>query len=304
VSGQTETVRIVGRPWRQETLLVNALSSGRWPSSGNPWRGMLIKMRAKPSSKPLWYLPRVSVRALMTLVLVVGGGIGWTVTTARSARIQRAAVADVESAGGYVFYDCDRDPKRVVHVRMQAYHKYRPRAQNMPELKPPPRFGIDYCHNVVEIVLYGILEDDELVRIGRFPRVEKVWHAGSSHWVSDAGLAHLHGLARLRELDLSNSSITDAGLVHLKGMTSLRQLNLSRTRITDAGLVHVRGLTSLERLGLRGTDVGTAGVVYLKELTNLRLLDLCGTDVDELTAQELRRSLPYSSILVKPIWEM
>jgi Leucine rich repeat len=260
-------------------------------------------MPAKPSSKPLWYVPIGSARALMTLVLVVGG-IGWTVKTARSGRIQRAAVAAVEAAGGYVFYDCDRDPKRVVHVRMQAYHKFRPRAQNMPELKPPPRFGIDYCHNVVEIVLYGVLSDDELVRIGRFPRVERVWHAGSSHWISDAGLAHVEGLASLKELDLSNSSITDAGLVHLTGMKSLRQLNLSRTRVTDAGLVHVRGLTNLEWLGLRGTDVGTAGVVHLKELTNLRSLDLSGTDVDELTAQELRRSLPNASILVKPIWEM
>ena len=174
----------------------------------------------------------------------------------------------------------------------------------MPELKPPPRFGIDYCHNVVEIVLYGILSDDEFVRIGRFPRVEKVWHAGSSHWVSDAGLVHLDGLARLKELDLSNSSITDAGLVYLTGLKSLRRLDLSRTRITDAGLVHLGGLTSLQSLGLRGTDVGKAGVVHLKELTNLRTLDLSGTDVDELAAQELRRSLPNTSILVKPISEM
>ncbi len=244
------------------------------------------------------------MRALMALVLLVGGGIGWTVNTARSGRNQREAVAAVLAAGGYVFYDCDRDPKRVVQVRAEAYHKYRPRAQNMPELKPPPRFGIDYCHNVVEIVLYGVLTDDEFARIGRFPRVEKVWHAGSSHWISDAGLAHLDGLASLKELDLSNSTITDAGLVHLKGMKSLKQLNLTRTGITDAGLAHLSGLTSLEWLGLRGTDVGKAGVVHLQELTNLRLLDLCGTDVDELAARELRRSLPNASILVKPISEM
>ncbi len=240
----------------------------------------------------------------MLLVLLIGGGFGWTVITARRARIQRESVAAVEAAGGYVFYDCDRDPNRVVTVRVPPYHKFMPKPQNMPELKPAHWVGIDYFNNVTEIVLRGFLSDDELVRIGRFPRVEKVWHASSSHWVSDAGLAHLDGLARLEELDLSSSKITDAGLVHLKGMKSLKQLNLARTRITDAGLVHLAHLINLQAMSLRGTDVGNAGVVHLKELTNLRSLDLSGTDVDEFAAQELGRSLPNVSILVKPIGEM
>jgi hypothetical protein len=262
-----------------------------------------LNMPAQASAKSLWFLPRVSVRALMILALVVSVGLGWTVNTVRTARIQRASVAAVEAAGGYVFYDCDRDPKRIITVRSPEYHKYMPRGQNMPDLKPPPRAGIDYFHSVIEVVLRGILSDDELVRIGRFPRVEKVWHAGSTRWVSDAGLAHLDGLASLKELDLSDSRITDLGLVHLKGMKSLERLSLARTGITDLGLVHLRSLTSLRAISLRGTDVSNAGVVHLKALTNLRSLDLSGTDVDEIAARELRRSLPNVSILVKAIWE-
>jgi hypothetical protein len=254
--------------------------------------------------RPLWYLPRVSVRALMILVLLVGGGFGWTVHIIRTARIQREAVAAIERADGYVFYDCDRDPKRIVTVRTPEYIKWRPRGQNMPGLRRPPRFGIDYFNNVIEIVLGGILSDDELILVGRCPGVEKVWHGGSSRWVTDAGLAHLDGLASLKELDLSNSRITDLGLVHLKGMKSLEQLSLSRTGITDAGLVHLSGLTRLQRLSLRGTDVSNAAIVYLKELTNLRSLDLSGTDVDEIGAKELRRALPNASVLCKPIWDM
>ena len=220
------------------------------------------------------------------------------------ARIRRQAVAAIEAAGGYVFYDCDRDPNRIVTVPMPRIRKWRPGTQKWPGLRRPSRARIDCFNTVIEIVLPDVLTDDGLALVGRCPRVEKIWHATPSRWVTDAGLAHLDGLASLKELDLSRSAITDAGLVHLKGMNSLERLDLSRTRITDAGLVHLRGLTSLQTLGLRSTDVGKAGVVHFKALTNLRSLDLCGTDVDESAAQELRTVLPNASILVKPIWEM
>ena len=42
------------------------------------------------------------MRALIVLVLVIGGSIGWLV---RGARIQREAVAAIEQAGGYVQYN-------------------------------------------------------------------------------------------------------------------------------------------------------------------------------------------------------
>lgn len=83
-------------------------------------------------------------------------------------------MAAIEAAGGYVFYDCDRDPKRIVTVRMPTFHKWTQRPQNMPGLKPPSRAGIDYFQNVVEIVLRDVLSDDELVLVGRCLRVEKV----------------------------------------------------------------------------------------------------------------------------------
>ena len=45
---------------------------------------------------------RLSVRFLMVLVLVLGGGFGWFV---RRARVQREAVAAIVRAGGTVAYD-------------------------------------------------------------------------------------------------------------------------------------------------------------------------------------------------------
>jgi hypothetical protein len=131
------------------------------------------KMPAKPSSNPSCYLPRVSVRALMILVLLFGGGFGWTVHIVRTAQIQRAAVAAVESAGGYVLYDCERDPNRIITVPRPT-RKRLTRAIKPAGLTRPPWAGIDYFNNVIEIVLPGVLSDDQLALVGRFRRIEKV----------------------------------------------------------------------------------------------------------------------------------
>lgn len=239
----------------------------------------------------------------MLLVLLLGGGLG-ALHGVRTAQAQRAAVAAVKAVGGYVFYDCDRDPHRIITVRQATSHKYVPKPSNIIGQRLPERVGIDYFHNVSEVVLPGALSDDELVLVGRFPQVERVWHAGPSHWLTDAGLARLDGLANLRELDLAHAPITDAGLVHLKRMHGLEQLNLALTPITDAGLAHLSGLSNLKALNLRGTEVGNAGVVHLKKLTSLRSLDVSGTDINEIAARELRAALPQASVVFKPIDEM
>src|ERR1700733_11308113 len=44
----------------------------------------------------------LSLRVLMVLVLLLGGGMGWY---AYRARVQREAVAAIEAAGGKVYYD-------------------------------------------------------------------------------------------------------------------------------------------------------------------------------------------------------
>jgi len=49
-----------------------------------------------------WRRPRLSVRALMVLVLCTGAGVGWIV---RSARVQRGAVSVIQAEGGSVMYD-------------------------------------------------------------------------------------------------------------------------------------------------------------------------------------------------------
>jgi hypothetical protein len=229
----------------------------------------------------------------MFLVLVIGAGLGSMVNILREARVQRESVSAIKKAGGDVFYDCELDQDHANMFRRPKYLEWLDRW-----------VGIDYFGNVVEVMLPRDLTDVELRLVGRFPCVKSVLYDGSHSSVTDAGLAHLNGLANLRELDLSGTCITDAGFVHLKGMRSIRELNLAGTRVTDAGLIHLSGLTSLVTLNLRDTQVSKAGVVHLKKMINLRSLDLRGTGFDDFAAQDLRRAVPDVSIVFERIWAM
>ena len=221
----------------------------------------------------------------MGLVLLIGEALGWSMHIVYAARMQREAVAAIEKAGGDVVYDRDLNPNHTGIIRRPAYVRWLVR-----------RLGVDYCNNVVEIVIPRDLADADLVSVGRCPRLATFWCYGSRSAVTDAGLAHLGGLTTLKELDLSGAGITDVGLAHLKGMKNLQQLNLSSTRITDSGLAYLSDLANLQTLDLSDTDIGAAGVVNFLKLTNLRSIELWRTHIDDFDVQELRRALRRLSI--------
>src|SRR4051812_27595650 len=56
---------------------------------------------------------RLSVRALMVVVLVLGGAFGWIAHLARLARVQRDAVAAIRKAHGSVLYDWQMEGEEV-----------------------------------------------------------------------------------------------------------------------------------------------------------------------------------------------
>jgi len=249
-------------------------------------------------SRPRWrkLIPRMSVRSLMTLVLIIGAGMGWLVG---SARVQREAVAAIRRAGGTVRYDWEA-PNGGAAAAMGGM------VIPVKRTKPPwpgwivDRLGIDYFGNVAEVDLFGCGSDAEVAHIGWLSRLEKLTLAQSA--VTDAGLAHLRGMSRLRWLYLGGTRIGDAGLAHLESLslqglgldatlvgdaglahledvTSLKQLVLSSTRISDSGLLHLRRMTALEILSLDHTGVTDAGTSILSRLARLKLLQLEGTQV-------------------------
>ena len=56
----------------------------------------------KAGSDRGWRQLRISVRALVVAVMLIGGTLGWWV---RGVRLQREAVEAIQKAGGYVTYD-------------------------------------------------------------------------------------------------------------------------------------------------------------------------------------------------------
>ena len=181
---------------------------------------------------------RVSLRGLMALVLVLGGGYGWVVHRAQE---QRDAVAAIKAAGGDVVYDWQR---KLMDFRRE----------------PGPwapkwlvdRIGVDYFGNVVEVFLVG-------------PRIQG----------AEEALAYVEHLRSLEALWLAPPTMTDAGLAHLDCLTNLKVMSISLcdARITNTGLAHLKGLASIENLTLTGTSVTNAGVSELqKSLPRTRIV--------------------------------
>jgi hypothetical protein len=238
-------------------------------------------MLAGPNPRRWCRYLRLSLRGLIVLVLVIGAALGWIV---RSARIQHNAVTAIRNAGGDVGYNWEWSNGKV-----------------LPGGKPwaPSRLvdliGVDYFGHVTVVALYPTATAAPMVPVGRLTGLQRLDAFGSS--VSDAGLAHLKGLAELSALDLDGTQLTDAGLRHLKGLTSLTWLGLRETHVTDAGLVHLKGLTKLSVLTLGGTQVTDAGLTQLKGLKSLTRLGLRGTKVTDAGPKELSQALPSLTII-------
>jgi hypothetical protein len=238
--------------------------------------------QAKSGSRPWRRLPRFSVRGLVVFVLVIGGGLGWLV---RSARIQRAAVAAITKAGGSVVYEWDRSNLRLIPEGDPCAPKW------LVDL-----IGVDYFGHVASVDLqYCKGKTDALMaQVEPLTRLARLSLGGST--LSDEGLSHLTGLTNLSDLDLFDTRVSDAGLVHLKRLTRLSRLSVNGTRVTNAGLVHLEGLKNLSELELSRTKASDAGLVHLKGLTNLSFLSLQGTNVSNAGISDLQQDLPRLNI--------
>jgi hypothetical protein len=124
--------------------------------------------------------------------------------------------------------------------------------------------------------------------------------------VTDADLAGIPSLQRLRNLSLGRTRVTDAGLVSLADSRELIWLDLSLLDVTDEGFRQVAEAKKLEQLFLEGTKLTDAALPQVgtyKQLTELDLSALAITD-DGLTSLS---GLPKLSVLYlsnSPITDM
>ena len=196
------------------------------------------------------------LRTLFILTVIVAVPCAWLGPKIQRKAKERAAVREIEKAGGFVVYDDEKGE------------------QNGPtwlrELLGEQFFNdvvFVYCRNVSDPTIAGLDGFDPFTSLRRLD-------LGYTN-VGDRGLAHLDGLINLEYLDLVGTPITDAGLEHIERLSNLKELYLMGTKITDRGLARLKRLSSLQILYLDATGVTDDGVDDLKRA-------LPGCDVQHL----------------------
>ena len=143
--------------------------------------------KAEPTPTPRPQRFRLNIASLITIVLMLGLWLGWF---ARTARIQREAVAAITKARGQVLYDWQwRNGRPVPRGKKPWAPQWLVNA-----------FGIDCFGNVVSVLIPHPSESD---------------------------LSHIGNLDQLRALVITEKlELTDTGLTHLKRLKNLRFLDL------------------------------------------------------------------------------
>ena len=226
---------------------------------------MTTPTEGPPESKLPRRSIRLSVRALMVVVVFLALGLGWVV---QRARVQREAVAAIVKTGGQVVYEWGRIPGGGLNPNGQ------PRGPKW----LVERLGVDYFGSVVIAQLGPKGTDAEMEHIGRLSRLQGAM-LSRAKGVTDAGVAHLRGLVDLDHIGLGGTKATGTCLANFRGMTRLKELSLAGVPVADADLAHLEGLTSLEFLDLYSTPVTDAGLSHLEGLVNLKSLRLTSTQV-------------------------
>ena len=107
--------------------------------------------------------------------------------------------------------------------------------------------------------------------------------------ITDAGIAHLAGLSRLRTVYFQwDSHLTGACLVHLRDKKELTWLGVFTAGLRDDHLKHIEGLHQLETLLLRSPSLGDPGMTHIRGLTALKRLWIDNSMVTGRGLEQLR----------------
>lgn len=220
---------------------------------------------------------RLSVRALLLVIVVLGLALGRLAHKIREARAQAAIVAAITKAGGDAGYGWRREA---------GVYYYNDSTLWVPRWLVE-LIGEDFLADVtfVSFRRWDNLNSPPrdlgpaLSEIGRLQRLELLDLTNSG--VSDKALSHLKGLPNLRILFLAETGVGDVGLSHIADLIHLRSLSLDKTSIRGPGLAHLSKLRELELLTLKGSALTDEGMPHLAVLTGLKRLDLEQTTVTD-----------------------
>ncbi len=207
------------------------------------------------SPRRRWF--RVSVRGLMVLVLLVGGGVGWLTQSIQARRRAEAAIL-----------------KGTTEVEFEKYWPLEPtdpwvaRAWSTARTWVAQTLATDVTSGVVEIHFFQPVPADILT--------------------------HLAWFTNLQYLTIHDTRAIRGGWDHLAGLTQLRYLNLGGCAGVDPAMLHrLSQIRSLDILTLRGVPATAEAFVPLANLPNLSTLKLyaCPNLTDEVLAR-IVASLP------------
>ncbi len=226
-------------------------------------------------------IPTCPPAALLVLVLVIGGCLGWI---SYNAAVQRDLVTALKDAGHTWAFNWERNDG-----------KPNPSGKPWAPIWLLERIGHHYFGRVTYVQFWIPLDgsgaDEDLPLIRHLSSLEELDLQGTR--VSDAGLANLEGMTHLQRLEFSCGDVTDAGMAHLKGLANLRVLNLEgNLAISDSGMAHLKGLTSLRILKIINHEgslvMSDAGMANLDGLTSLKTLVISGAKFSASGLSHLR----------------
>ena len=264
---------------------------------------------------------RFNVRALVIAVAIFCAVLGLWVERARR---QKAALSELDSFGGGFNYDYDWDQEtgRCTSGNGQSWVPASILDRTGPDLfhdvsalsfsnlpyspyddgDPPPIDNAVFVTAVKhELRLLRHIRQLDLVAtpdataeclpaVRRLTKLEllECWGA------TDAGIANLAGLGRLREVTVYEGRLTDESLRVFGKMDRLERLCLLGTNtFTNEGLAHLRRLRRIKQLGLEGIGDGItdAGLEYLHGFRDMQGLSLPGTFAPDAVAR-LEAAIP------------
>lgn len=114
--------------------------------------------------------------------------------------------------------------------------------------------------------------------------------------ITNATLAYLSGLKKLRSLILDGTGVTGEGLAGLASAGQLERLSLSVGVISSEGMAPVARLTSLKAFEIWWDKIKDEDLVHLKGPTQLERIDMnsCGITVDGLANLPKLKELPIA----------
>jgi hypothetical protein len=155
---------------------------------------------------------------------------------------------------------------------------------------------------LVELTLGGTkITDAGLAHLLQLKKLRKVRVSKTA--VTDAGMTDLAKCEYLEDVDVSQTKIGDFGVWELRALPRLKNLNLYLTLVTDAGLDSFRrgehrSAAKIERLNLDKCPITDAGIPKLASLTGLKWIHLGGTAITDTGLAELKNLEPIKETIV------